>query len=214
MELHRHFRHDGNKISRVIRWSDLFFSITAQCFQFLRSIRSTRPEFSQVSTGLADRYKLLNKQVTSASNHRTTIDWGRFREDYAALSYIVKKVDNNVAPIILLSFANNLYFICLQLLNGLSWVSRSTARKNAEFRFTLSVHSQPDSTLVSKIYFFGSFAFLIGRTVIVTLLTARISDQSKVILPILYTCSTSAYNVEVNNYRACAVEGKNDFILI
>jgi len=54
------------------------------------------------------------------SKHRTRIDWCEFREDYANLSCMVKKVDNNIAPIILLSFANNLYFICLQLLNGLS----------------------------------------------------------------------------------------------
>ncbi|KAL6444636.1 hypothetical protein ACFW04_002022 [Cataglyphis niger] len=129
-----------------------------------------------IATGLAERYKILNKQVTiSASEHRT-IDWGGIREDYAALSCMVKKVDNFIAPIILLSFANNLYFICLQLLNGLS---------------------QPiGNTIISDIYFFGSFLFLIGRTVVVTLLTARINDQSKVALPILYTCSTSIYNTE------------------
>jgi len=52
--------------------------------------------------------------------------------------------------------------------------------------------------IISDIYFFGGFGFLIGRTVIVTLLAARIPEQSKVILPLLYTCSTSTYNVEVN----------------
>ncbi|XP_020278417.1 gustatory receptor for sugar taste 64a-like [Pseudomyrmex gracilis] len=130
-----------------------------------------------VATGLAERYKLLNKQVVrSTSRRRTTIDWSGFREDYAVLSCMVKEVDNNISPIILLSFANNLYFICLQLLNGLS---------------------QPEgSTIIVDIYFFGSFIFLIGRTVTVTLLTARINDQSKVALPALYTCSASTYNVE------------------
>ncbi|XP_012217564.2 gustatory receptor for sugar taste 64e-like isoform X2 [Linepithema humile] len=130
-----------------------------------------------VAIGLAERYKKLNKQViTSASKHRTTIDWCGIREDYAALSCMVKKVDNDISPVILLSFTNNLYFICLQLLNGLS---------------------QPDNnSIISDIYFFGSFMFLIGRTVTVTLLTARINDQSKMVLPVLYTCSATTYNVE------------------
>ncbi|XP_011689867.1 PREDICTED: gustatory receptor for sugar taste 64f-like [Wasmannia auropunctata] len=129
-----------------------------------------------VATGLAERYKTLNEYVTSsASKHRTTIDWSELREDYAALSCVVKKVDNDIAPIILLSFANNLYFICLQLLNGLS---------------------KPEDGVISDIYFFESFIFLIGRTVLVTLLASRIYDQSKLILPLLYTCSASTYNVE------------------
>ncbi|XP_072755740.1 gustatory receptor for sugar taste 64e isoform X2 [Anoplolepis gracilipes] len=129
-----------------------------------------------VATGLAERYKSLNKVVVASALKHRTMDWCGIREDYATLSCMVKKVDNNMSPIILLSFGNNLYFICLQLLNGLS--------KSA------------DSTIVNDIYFFGSFLFLIGRTVVVTLLTARINDQSKVALPALYTCSASTYNTE------------------
>ncbi|CAL1674849.1 unnamed protein product [Lasius platythorax] len=128
-----------------------------------------------VATGLAERYKTLNKQVTVSTLKHRTMDWCGLREDYAALSCMVKKVDNDIAPIILLSFANNLYFICLQLLNGLS---------------------KPADGILSDLYFFGSFMFLIGRTMIVTLLTARINDQSKVVLPTLYTCSASTYNIE------------------
>lgn len=53
---------------------------------------------------------------------RTRFDWHELREDYAALSSVVKKVDQHVSPVILLSFANNLYFICMQLLYGISYV--------------------------------------------------------------------------------------------
>ncbi|XP_071644434.1 gustatory receptor for sugar taste 64a [Temnothorax longispinosus] len=129
-----------------------------------------------VATGLAERYKTLNKEVIRSTSKHRTIDWCGLREDYAALSCMVKKADKNIAPIILLSFGNNLYFICLQLLNGLS--------------------KPENANILSDIYFFGSFMFLIGRTVVVTLLAARIYDQSKVILPLLYTCSASTYNVE------------------
>ncbi|EFN61324.1 Putative gustatory receptor 64f [Camponotus floridanus] len=129
-----------------------------------------------VATGLAERYKALNKKLTICASKHRTIDWCGIREDYATLSCMVKKVDNDISPIILLSFGNNLYFICLQLLNGLS--------------------KRTDSTIVSDIYYFGSFIFLIGRTVLVTLLIARINDQSKVVLPILYNCSASTFNEE------------------
>jgi len=75
-----------------------------------------------VATGLAERYKVLNKEMmnSTSKSRAKSIDWSEYRADYAALSSMVKKVDNDVSPIIFLSFANNLYFICMQLLNGLS----------------------------------------------------------------------------------------------
>lgn len=47
---------------------------------------------------------------------------------------------------------------------------------------------------------------------IVTLLTSRIHDQSKVILPLLYTCSTSTYNVEVNRLNFTDVRKTTHFV--
>ncbi|XP_054011018.1 gustatory receptor for sugar taste 64f-like [Hylaeus anthracinus] len=130
-----------------------------------------------VSTGLAERYKFLNKRVAiMLVKDRRSFSWHKVRKAYAVLSALVKKVDDHISPIILLSFGNNLYFICLQLLNGLS--------------------NSVSSSILSDIYFFGSFAFLIARTCAVTLFTARIHDQSKRVLPCLYSCSTSSYDSE------------------
>lgn len=75
----------------------------------------------QVSTGLAERYKCLNERVTRVTPAQlSAADWQELRQSYAALSALVKKVDNEISGIVLLSFGNNIYFICLQLLNGLS----------------------------------------------------------------------------------------------
>jgi len=74
---------------------------------------------SQVATGLAERYKVLNKEMMNSTS-KNRANWSEYRADYAALSCMVKKVDNDISPIIFLSFANNLYFICMQLLNSLS----------------------------------------------------------------------------------------------
>ncbi|XP_003705354.1 gustatory receptor for sugar taste 64f isoform X2 [Megachile rotundata] len=134
-----------------------------------------------VATGLAERYKCLNKKlILTVAKYRSRFDWHELREDYAALSSVVKKVDDHISPVILLSFANNLYFICLQLLNGISF---------------------NDSNIFSTIYFFSSFAFLIGRACAVTLLSARIHDQSKKALPFLYNCSASNYNIETQRLQ-------------
>ncbi|CAL7948631.1 unnamed protein product [Xylocopa violacea] len=136
-----------------------------------------------VATGLAERYKSLNKKlIITVTKYRPTFPWNELREDYALLSCVVKKVDEHISPIILLSFANNLYFICLQLLNG------------------LSITSEENNSLAAA-YFFGSFAFLIGRTCAVILLTARINDQSKKALPYLYNCSTSNYSIEAQRLQ-------------
>ncbi|KAK2575503.1 hypothetical protein KPH14_011224 [Odynerus spinipes] len=135
-----------------------------------------------VSTGLAERYKSLNARVIATTKKRpSSIDWCEFRSYYAVLSTLVKKVDNDISPVILLSFANNLYFICLQLLNGLS--------------------GPADGNFLGYLYFFGSFTFLVARTCGVTFLTARINDQSKTVLPLLYNCSSSTYNIETQRLQ-------------
>ncbi|XP_048514878.1 gustatory receptor for sugar taste 64e-like isoform X2 [Athalia rosae] len=129
-----------------------------------------------VATGLAERFKTLNKRMTSRNAAMPTIgEWKILRESYAALSALVKRVDNDVSPIVLLSFVNNLYFICLQLLNGLS---------------------PEGEAVLSTVYFFGSFIFLVARTIGVTLLASRINDQSRIALPILYTCPAKTYCIE------------------
>lgn len=45
--------------------------------------------------------------------------WRQLRENYNELSCLTKLLDQTLSPIVLLSFANNLYFISLQLFNSL-----------------------------------------------------------------------------------------------
>ncbi|XP_011502851.1 PREDICTED: gustatory receptor for sugar taste 64f-like [Ceratosolen solmsi marchali] len=136
-----------------------------------------------ISTAIAERYKCLNERIIRITPERVTIaDWYKFRQSYAILSTLVKKIDNEISGIVLLSFTNNIYFICLQLLNGLS-------------------PNNSENPIMNSIYFFGSFIFLIGRTTAVTLLTARINDQCKVILPVLYNCPSINYCLEAQRLQ-------------
>lgn len=75
-----------------------------------------------------------------------------------------------------------------------------------------------DGKTINVIYFFTSFIFLVGRTVAVTLFTARINDQSKVALPCLYNCASPTYtpevNVKKNKFQAHAENYKSEWYSI
>ncbi len=45
--------------------------------------------------------------------------WQEVREAYNRLSLLTKRFDDHINAIVLLSFASNLYFICVQLLQGM-----------------------------------------------------------------------------------------------
>jgi gustatory receptor len=45
--------------------------------------------------------------------------WTQTRENYASLTQLAGTLNHYISHIVLLSFASNLYFICLQLLNSL-----------------------------------------------------------------------------------------------
>lgn len=80
-----------------------------------------------ISLGLAERFKQINQRLASyggkpldAMSPLTTMRpdvWLEIRQHYVLLCELLETVDVNLAPIILLSSANNLYFICFQLLN-------------------------------------------------------------------------------------------------
>ena len=48
--------------------------------------------------------------------------WKRKRKHYNALAELVRRVDGILGPLILVSYATDLYFICLQLLSVVKYV--------------------------------------------------------------------------------------------
>lgn len=48
--------------------------------------------------------------------------WKEIREDYNRLSRLCRTVDEHLAPLVIISFINNLFFICVQLYNSLKCV--------------------------------------------------------------------------------------------
>ncbi|XP_011689863.1 PREDICTED: gustatory receptor for sugar taste 64f-like isoform X2 [Wasmannia auropunctata] len=133
-----------------------------------------------VSIALADQFRQLNSRLFSIRGKAMPEWWwAEARSDYNHLATLTRRVDSHISCIVLLSFATDLYFICIQLL----------------FSF-----NSPIRGIVRKIYFCYSFGFLLARTMAVSLYAASVHDESRLPAPILYSVSGSSYSNEVSRF--------------
>ncbi|XP_065163157.1 gustatory receptor for sugar taste 64e-like [Atheta coriaria] len=84
--------------------------------------------------------------------------WMGIREDYNSLCQLTAVIDESIAYIILLSFANNLFLILVQLLH--------------------SIEPQEKTRVIDRLYFVYSFGFLILRTSAVAMTSSQIYVES------------------------------------
>ncbi|XP_047354719.1 gustatory receptor 5a for trehalose-like [Vespa velutina] len=132
-----------------------------------------------VSMALADQFQQLNSRLNSVRG-KAMPDWwwAEARNDYNHLAGLTRRVDSHISTIVFLSFATDLYFICIQLL----------------FSFNLQ------RSHIQKIYFCFSFGFLLTRTTAVSLYAASVNDESRLPAPILYSVSSASYSTEVMRF--------------
>nr|AUD08731.1 gustatory receptor 11 [Nilaparvata lugens] len=132
-----------------------------------------------LSVALAARFKQINDKLESVKGKvMPRWFWRQTRELYNTLSCLTKRLDETLSLIVLLSFANNLYFICLQLLNSL----------------------KPLRNLWQAIYFVFSFGYLVLRTATVSLFAAHIFDESKRPVSVLFSVPSECYCTEVQRF--------------
>lgn len=73
-----------------------------------------------ISVGLSQHFKMLNQELRMIKGkHLPYSFWERKRNHYRALCDLCEKVDDAVSRITIVSFSNNLFFICVQLLNSM-----------------------------------------------------------------------------------------------
>ncbi|XP_068082831.1 gustatory receptor for sugar taste 64f-like [Anabrus simplex] len=133
-----------------------------------------------VSLAISSRFRQLNYRLTEDRPEvLSREEWRQYRTDYNNLSQLTKTVNSNVSKLVLLSFGNNLYFICCQLYNSVR--PRS-------------------SSILNFVYFYWSFGFLILKTCGVSLLAADIYELSKAPRGILFSVPTENYCVEVERF--------------
>ncbi|KAJ9573599.1 hypothetical protein L9F63_009015, partial [Diploptera punctata] len=129
-----------------------------------------------VSISLTERFHLYNKYlVTVQGKILPESFWAQVREEYNCLSFLTRHLDSCISKIVLVSYGNNLYFICRQLLNSLS----------------------PIDGIIDMLYFCWSFGFLLLRTVMLSLYAASIYEESKQPRIILYSVPSECFTTEV-----------------
>ncbi|XP_012345927.1 gustatory receptor for sugar taste 64f-like isoform X1 [Apis florea] len=138
-----------------------------------------------ISIALTDQFRQLNSRLYSVRGKYHFIVkampewwWAEARSDYNHLATLTRQLDSHISIMVLLSFATDLYFICIQLL----------------FSFN------PMRGIIEKIYFGFSFGFLLARTTVVSLCAATIHDESLLPAPILYSVSSSSFSTEVMRF--------------
>ncbi|XP_047535888.1 gustatory receptor for sugar taste 64f-like isoform X2 [Vanessa atalanta] len=73
-----------------------------------------------ISYYLTSRLNYVNKQLLNAQGkYLPEVFWRTVREEYCRAAQLVRRVDDVINGVIFISFANNLFFICLQLFNSL-----------------------------------------------------------------------------------------------
>lgn len=107
-------------------------------------------------------------------------------------------VDANLAPIILLSCTNNLYFICFQLLNIFKYEIQMLNIYKLTATIVFYIYSSMPF-LINYLYFWYSLLYLIGRTTCAFLCAASIHDASRKPLDFFRHTSSSGWCQEVKN---------------
>lgn len=108
--------------------------------------------------------------------HMSPSFWSERRIQYRNICTLCGKMDNAISLITMVSFSNNLYFICVQLLRSLKYVERAVTVLDL-YCICFIYSSMP--SVAHAIYFYFSLIFLIGRTLAVSLYAASVHDESR-----------------------------------
>ncbi|XP_065350704.1 gustatory receptor for sugar taste 64f-like [Cloeon dipterum] len=125
-----------------------------------------------IGQSLTLRFDQFNNSILKHT--LTRHQWSGARTQFASLAHLTRSVDAQISGIIFLSFANNLYFICMQLLNGL------TPYEGAD-------------RMMHSVYYWASFTFLLSRTAAVTIYLSNVHVASKNGLPAVYACPSGTF---------------------
>lgn len=86
-----------------------------------------------ISVGLSDRMSVLNDNLKRICGHQISEEFFiKCRMQYRKLCDLVEFIDDNISHLTFISFANNLFFVCVQLLKTLRY-SQIVACKNKFF---------------------------------------------------------------------------------
>ncbi|KAJ2943954.1 hypothetical protein O0L34_g8277 [Tuta absoluta] len=182
-------------------WAFFDYNRIVSVLGFLLNIQSTfNWNFADVfviciSWYLTARLKQVNDRIGAVRGKYVSGDfWCKMREDYCRTTNLVRKVDNVISSVIFISFAINLFFICLQFLHILEEGMKPTAYCGK------SLSSRPMKGFERPLYLLFSFGLLLARYISVSLIAAQVHTASKLPVLSLYDVPSSCYCVEVQRF--------------
>ncbi|XP_072936153.1 gustatory receptor for sugar taste 64e-like [Epargyreus clarus] len=149
-----------------------------------------------ISFYLTSRLEQVNRKIVAAKEKKPPSSfWRATREEYNRATNLVRCVDDVISGIIFITFANNLFFICLQLLHTLSDGIQATPSCRLK-----DVDVRPLKGYEQAMYFVYSFIFLVLRSLAVSLVAAQVHTSSKKPAYELYEVPSSVYCVEIQRF--------------
>ncbi|XP_050352701.1 gustatory receptor for sugar taste 64f-like [Nymphalis io] len=151
-----------------------------------------------ISYYLTSRLNYVNKQLLNAQGkYLPELFWRTVREEYCRAAQLIRRVDDVINGVIFISFANNLFFICLQLFNsledGIKGNGECSSRGKGKTSTILGGYEAAS-------YFFFSLVYLIARSVTVCLIASQVNSASNVPASVLYEVPSPVYCVEVQRF--------------
>ncbi|XP_034824132.2 gustatory receptor for sugar taste 64e-like [Maniola hyperantus] len=148
-----------------------------------------------ISYYLTARLEQVNKKIAASRGKCVPLSfWRTVREDYNRATSLVRRVDEVIGSVIFISFANNLFFICLQLLHMLA----------DGIKITPACSEGPEKRLFRgyehAVYYAYSLIFLIFRSTTVSLIASRVHTASREPAYTLYEVPSAVYCIEVQRF--------------
>ncbi|XP_063393574.1 gustatory receptor for sugar taste 64f-like [Cydia fagiglandana] len=146
---------------------------------------------------LTSRLDNVNRKLLTAQGKFLPASfWRSAREEYSRVTQLVRKVDDVISGIVFISFANNLFFVCLQLFNTLeNGINGTGACRASRLKGTTLFAGYEGPA-----YFIFSLVYLISRSVAVSLIAAQVNSASLLPAPVLYDVPSPVYCIEVQRF--------------
>uniref|UniRef100_A0A182PZ31 Gustatory receptor n=1 Tax=Anopheles epiroticus TaxID=199890 RepID=A0A182PZ31_9DIPT len=135
-----------------------------------------------IATGIACRLGQLNKRIDSNLQTCSEAFWHEMRTHFVGLMELVERTNRFVGPLVIVSCANDMYFLCLQTLNTLE--------------------DKPFD--INEWYFRYSFSFLILRTTVKLWFVADVREQSLRTHQLVQRVRSEHFTDELEILRICS----------
>ncbi|XP_020716138.1 gustatory receptor for sugar taste 64b [Ceratitis capitata] len=175
------YRRERPHLSRVLPFSIWYLPVVEWINLTLAYPRSFTDAFIIcVSVGLAARFHQLYLRIEAVHNKALpTLFWTEVREHFLELLHLMRLLNDNIAPLILLACSNNMYFICFQLFNSFQNIGVD---------------------LIAVFAFWYSLFFAIFRTILTLLTASSVNDYSKKILLTLRSVPSTSWCTEAQRF--------------